>query len=401
MGDVACCVCMVTTFVHIGWKMTQILQKFQLIYSSLVKPSLPLLVPFVLQLLVSEIGVSAQIQTGSVPKSNADLALNVLQGLQNEGKTNPFFSPTSVFYGLSMLYYGMGDTSRNIMNSSLGLPNSQRLSEELKKLSKAESPSKNVINIIVTAQQSRIKAKYGTKIKQDFRAEPYQWNFAKDPQKAKNVVNKKVAKTSNGALKRFLEPGSVSESTQLLLVNVMHFKSDWKEKFDSETTQEPFQLSGSSPIKVETMYGQLQDTDRFLKSGELKKLLPQIMEPGTLQKTGGVINLPKFKIKNKFDLKDSLAKIKDLGHIFSSSVDFSRLVENSVKVDSVKHMAVIDVNTNGVEAAAATGISIIPYSAFAEELIIDFNRPFFYFIVEKSTNMILFAGIMDNPEEQA
>ena len=82
----------------------------------------------------------------------------------------------------------------------------------LQKLSKAESPSKNVINIIVTAQQSRIKAKYGTKIKQDFRAEPYQWNFAKDPQKAKNVVNKKVAKTSNGALKRFLEPGTKSYS---------------------------------------------------------------------------------------------------------------------------------------------------------------------------------------------
>ena len=79
---------------------------------------------------MAEIGVSAQ--TGSVPKSNADLALNVLQGLQNEGKTNPFFSPTSVFYGLSMLYYGMGDTSRDIMSSSLGLPNSQRLSEELK-----------------------------------------------------------------------------------------------------------------------------------------------------------------------------------------------------------------------------------------------------------------------------
>ena len=58
--------------------------------------------------------VSAQ-QIGSVPKSNADLALNVLQGLQNDpisAKTNPVFSPTSVFYGLSMLYYGMGDSSR-------------------------------------------------------------------------------------------------------------------------------------------------------------------------------------------------------------------------------------------------------------------------------------------------
>ena len=58
---------------------------------------------------------SAQ-QIGSVPKSNADLALNVLQGLQNDpisAKTNPVFSPTSVFYGLSMLYYGMGDSSRH------------------------------------------------------------------------------------------------------------------------------------------------------------------------------------------------------------------------------------------------------------------------------------------------
>ena len=56
-------------------------------------------------------------------------------------------------------------------------------------------------------EKSTLRASYGTQIKRDFGAEPYQWNFAKDPQKAKNVVNAKVAKTSNGALKRFLEPG--------------------------------------------------------------------------------------------------------------------------------------------------------------------------------------------------
>jgi hypothetical protein len=56
-------------------------------------------------------------------------------------------------------------------------------------------------------EKSIQRASYGTQIKRDFGAEPYQWNFAKDPQKAKNVVNAKVAKTSNGALKRFLEPG--------------------------------------------------------------------------------------------------------------------------------------------------------------------------------------------------
>jgi len=417
--------------------MAQILQKFRLIYYCLV---MPLLLPYILQLFVL-VGItsfaSAQ-QIGSVPKSNADLALNVLKGLQNDPispKTNPVFSPTSVFYGLSMLYYGMGDSSRKIMSDSLNLPESS-LSEELKELSKAKSPSKNVINIIVTAQQSAVRASYGTQIKRDFGAEPYQWNFAKDPQKAKNVVNAKVAKTSNGALKRFLEPGSVSESTQLLLVNVIHFKSDWKEKFDSQTNLEPFQLSDSPPVKVEMMFGQFQDigyfeanngaqvvslpfedndyemvlvlppssdTDinGFLTSGQLKNLLPKIMQPGTLTKSGATITLPQFKIKQKFDLKDSLSQINELGHIFSTSADFSRLAKNSVKVDNVKHMAVMDVNTEGVEAAAATGISIIPYSAFIEDLNIDFNRPFAYFIVEKSTFMILFAGIMENPDELA
>ena len=56
---------------------------------------------------------------------------------------------------------------------------------------------------IFTFEQGGLVQKYDS----NFGAEPFQWNFAKDPQKAKNVVKAKVAKTSNGALKRFLEPG--------------------------------------------------------------------------------------------------------------------------------------------------------------------------------------------------
>ena len=62
-------------------------------------------------------------------------------------------------------------------------------------------------NIIVTAMQSAVEASYGTQIKRDLYADPYQWNFTKDPQKAKNVINAKIAKQSNGGLKRFLDPG--------------------------------------------------------------------------------------------------------------------------------------------------------------------------------------------------
>lgn len=61
--------------------------------------------------------------------------------------------------------------------------------------------------------------------------------------------------------------------------------------------------------------------------------------------------------------------------------------------------AVVDVNPNGVEASAATGISVVPYSAFVPDLLVVLDHPFLYFIVEKSTRVILFAGVVENPTE--
>ena len=73
------------------------------------------------------------------------------------------------------------------------------------------------------------------------------------------------------------------------------------------------------------------------------------------------------------------------------------MTSDPVEIDEINHMAVIDVNQNGVEASAATGISIVFKSAFLPELQISFNRPFLFFIVENSTKMILFAGKIDDP----
>ena len=56
-------------------------------------------------------------------------------------------------------------------------------------------------------------------------------------------------------------------------------------------------------------------------------------------------------------------------------------------------------NENGVEASAATGISIVPYSFFTPDITVNFDRPFAFFIVEKSTKMIQFAGIVNNPNK--
>jgi serpin B len=57
----------------------------------------------------------------------------------------------------------------------------------------------------------------------------------------------------------------------------------------------------------------------------------------------------------------------------------------------------MEVTPDGVEAAAVTGIGIILTSYVEPEVEITVDRPFLYFIIEKPTNMILFAGFVQDP----
>ena len=59
----------------------------------------------------------------------------------------------------------------------------------------------------------------------------------------------------------------------------------------------------------------------------------------------------------------------------------------------------MDVTQGGVEAAAATGVTITLYSAFYPDQEVVVDRPFLHFIVEHPTNMILFSGFVNDPRE--
>ena len=63
----------------------------------------------------------------------------------------------------------------------------------------------SVNNEILFIEKAGIKSDYGTRIKNNFQAEPFQYNFQGDANKAVNIVNNKVARASNGGLKKFLD----------------------------------------------------------------------------------------------------------------------------------------------------------------------------------------------------
>ena len=49
--------------------------------------------------------------------------------------------------------------------------------------------------------------------------------------------------------------GSVSSNTKMVLVNVLHFKSDWLSTFDETLVNKEFEVNGDSLVKVPMMIG--------------------------------------------------------------------------------------------------------------------------------------------------
>ena len=63
----------------------------------------------------------------------------------------------------------------------------------------------------------------------------------------------------------------------------------------------------------------------------------------------------------------------------------------------VVHGTALDVDEEGTEGAAATGLEIIPISSLATT--VRFNRPFLIAAILKDTQSIIFLGKVTNPSQ--
>lgn len=111
------------------------------------------------------------------------------------------------------------------------------------------------------------------------------------------------------------------------------------------------------------------------------------------------MKFPKFKLEYKKTLNDYLSAM-GMGRAFTGSAEFPNLFEEALNVliSRVLHQSFIEVNEEGLEAAAATIVEIIIETAYPPQppkIVV--NKPFVFLIQEKHTNTILFAGKLMNP----
>jgi len=110
------------------------------------------------------------------------------------------------------------------------------------------------------------------------------------------------------------------------------------------------------------------------------------------------ISIPKFKMTAEFELAPVLESM-GMRDAFGTGSDFSGMTGNKdLSISAVIHKAYVEVNEQGTEAAAATGIAMTTAMARPmqpEEFHAD--HPFLFLIRDQRSGAILFIGRVADP----
>jgi serpin B len=360
----------------------------------------------------------------SVGQFSTDLYQKVIEG-KNQ---NVIISPLSVQMAVSLAMFGASKQTEAEMKNALRFDaisrdnlaeNFHQLVEEFNQVNGLQ-----IANKLYVQDRYTVKDAFNEIAKNSFSSEAQNLDFGNNVQAAK-TINDWVESKTNNKIKDLIKSDSLDQLTRVVLVNAIYFKGIWEHQFDKEKTfTGAFYLDEEKTVDVEYMtikkhfrYGIFEDLQAaavelpyknsdismlillpFKKTGlpELEnKLKTTSLDTISNQMYSTEVNveIPKFKIEFDIELKDPLEKM-GMARMFSDSAEFDNLLNTSesLKVSKVIHKAFIEINEEGAEAAAATGIQIMLFSApiFHQEIFFKANHPFTFLIKRNST--VLFIG---------
>lgn len=352
------------------------------------------------------------------------------EGGQTDGEaTNVFISPLSIYLALALTYNGASGETAAEMAQVLGLEgmaleavNAGSLSLQ-QSLLNAPGVELLIANSTWVQEGLQLQGEFAATAAEYYDAEAAEVDFMGDPDMAAARVNQWVDEQTKGLIDQMLTPAE-ARALVLALLNAIYFKGDWAEQFDPERTQDqPFYLADGSEQTMPIMFqtesfpfyaGDTYDALALPYVGERVRMvvvLPHenvglatlLAEFGPeqwqttldgLREQYLAVGLPRFQMEYEQTLNDFLIAL-GMPRAFSGAAEFDKLVQDAgLSIGFVRHKAVVKVNEEGTEAAAAT-IVAMPASA-PPSFIID--RPFFFAIQDSDSGMVLFMGAVYAPE---
>nr|XP_006205787.2 serpin B12 isoform X1 [Vicugna pacos] len=260
-------------------------------------------------------------------------------------------------------------------------------------------------------------------------------DFRKDTEKSRQEINFWVECQSQGKIKELFSKDTLNNATVLVLVNAVYFKAKWDKYFDCENTVDAlFSLNENEKKSVKMM-----NQKGLFRIGFIEELKAQILE---LRYTKGklsmlvllpspsednlkgleelernityekimawsssenmseetvAVSFPQFTLEDSYDLNPVLQDMGITDIFDETKADLTGISPSpNLYLSNIVHKAFVEVDENGTQAVAASGVVGVEKSLVSWETF-NADRPFLFFIRHNKTQTILFYGRVCSP----
>lgn len=362
--------------------------------------------------------------TASIAKAHNNFGLEILKVLNKEAEgENVVISPTSIALALSMVYNGADGKTKDEMRKVLAFEGLDI--DEINKASLALIESYkdtgsdftlDVANSVWVQDGFDVKKEFVDDVEKNYNAKFQNIDF--ENEKAKDTINSWVKANTNDKIKSIVND---TQDLKLFLANATYFKGSWTEEFNEKfTSNRDFTNSDGTKSKIPTMskvselsyketqdyqavnlgYGKKARTSMYIfLPKDHDKFMNNMSHDSFEEMTEGFketqidLKLPKFTSEYEADL---IPPLRSLGmkEAFTSRANFEGIAKK-LAISSVTHKTFLDVNEEGTEAAAITGIGMITTSV-PDYPTMSVDRPFVIAMVDSETGEIIFTGSIKN-----
>lgn len=239
-------------------------------------------------------------------------------------------------------------------------------------------------------------------------------------------INGWVQDKTHGKISDLVKPRDLTADTVLLLLNAIYFKGAWQAPFDKRATRAgafhlPDGATQATPMMhqsdefqyletpdfqaVRLPYGQERTAAYIFLPAPAASLaaFPKLLSATTWQNwlnrfrdRDGALALPRFAISYEVELKEALTAL-GMGVAFTPAADFRGISPDPLFIRQIRHKAMLEINEQGAEAAAATAVVMLRGLPSARPFRMVVDRPFFIAICDDETGLILFMGYVVEP----
>ena len=366
-----------------------------------------------------------------------------LEYLSRTRSGNYMASPLSFRYALGLLLTGAGGETKAQLLSALGVSSEEEwishcldfngfvgyfaseLERDVAEFGEAVSQgwvpagtaapfrALRVANSVWKAERipERFNDAYREAIEQNYAAEYRTFT----PDNAAEKINEWAGIKTEHMIDKLLPDDYPADQLSVVLMNALYFKDSWVNAFSKRLTREDdFHARGGRTVRKEFMtteerFAYYEDADTRLVILPMSGGVYMAFVLGSRERLAEkiadayfenvVVTIPKIDLETDFSNGELVDFLKACGvsHAFDAgSADFSAMIDHPVFVGDIVQKTRIDLDEEGVEAAAVTAIMMVEGAALEPEepKVFTADEPFSFFIYTtcNDTTAILFAG---------